>query len=364
MSSAEGSERSESTHSLAGPCAVDSAATRPPITEQILTALKATAIVAGACWALFRYLAHERDANILALDQQRLSLRQAEVVGNFQKLSEEQRVRQLMLTNEQARLSLQTQKLGQELRIEEQRLGNEQSRLELAIQEGQRNLHQRELEASVLLRQQEVEAKRLESEKARYDLKYSTAQRFGREFTLSAQRLSATDRSGFADFEVSHGYAFENTSRADIEVSVVAIDFYIGVAKHVASGPRIASIGAPPDRWNAGSAQPGDVEWAKAGGMAAILGDAFVDIGKEMRVRLAGIPLVPGGPGTGLLTPERLLYYSDTYLVRAPEDAWVLFVTSYCFNRCRDSADMHSDIRWTALRKAEIVDAKQSAPEH
>lgn len=318
--------------------------------EDLLNVVKTISIVVGGCWIAWRYFAHERESTKLATEQQRLALRQSQVVAEFERISAEQRARQLTLGNEQSRLALQVQQSSQQYQLEAQRLGNEQARLALSIQESQRTLRQHELETSVMLQQSDIELKRLEQKKAGHDVEYATAGRFSREFSISAERLDSFGGT-LPEFEVKHGLTFQNISQVDIEISVLIIDYYIGVqAAQVEDRPTIVPLGVPADRWNYGSEQSGRIKWTHIGGIGSILGDAVPDIGPMMY--FDDVKLVPGGPGTGFMKPDQRQVYTDTYIVKAPADAWVLFVTSYCFNRCKRSEDMHSYTNWVSLRRA------------
>ncbi len=303
--------------------------------------IKTIIVAVSAICVVFRYLSHERESALLARDQQRLALSQSRAMATAQKEIEQQRAVQLQLTNEQARLALATQETSQKLRLEEQRITTAVAQFALDVQKSQQQLRQDELRMS-------LELKRLEGRKARHDLAYSTGQRYAKRFQI-ASRPAGPPGAAVRQFRIDHGFEFENLSESDIEVTLVAIDYYVGAASDAADSITVTSIGAPPDRWNAGSDQPGALVWKRAGGTASVLESASVDVTPIVSSTLNGIAVVRGGPGTGYLKPGEDIEYTDTYFVRAPADAYVLFVTSYCFNRCKNDGDFHSYMNWVSL---------------
>jgi hypothetical protein len=270
------------------------------------------AVIVGGAWILFRYL-------------------------NIEHATEAQRLEQLRLSNQQAALTLQTQKASEQLRVDELRLANETARFTLSQQQEQRLLRQKELEISVALHQ-------LEARKVRHEVGYTEQRKFAYRFLIDAHR-----DQGASQYVVNHGFELVNTSQRELEVSVLAIDYFIGTARD-GDTALVTPIGSPQNRWNADSEQGGHVSWKKIGCVASITPAADQQIGKKVRTRLSDCQVVTGGGGTGYLRPSERLEYTDTYHVVAAPDAYVLFVTSYCLDRCKKQEDMQYATKWVSLR--------------
>jgi hypothetical protein len=312
--------------------------------SSVKTSIEIAAIMIGGCWVFFRYMSHEREGAKLALEQQRLATAQASAVAKTQIAAESARLEQVRLSNSQATLAVEFQTKTQSMAIEQQRLATEQGRLVLAVAESQRKLRDQELRQSVKLQEQEITLKKLQALKTAHEVELQGKYRFGRAFKLDGKRLrEISDKIG--EYELIHGFQFENKSETAFEVSLFVIDYYIGTPKRGGDNDdSIMPIGSPADRWNPASMQAGALEWKHVGHAGSVYAEAASSI-KAPWNDIADVKhLTCGGGGTAKLQPTQSLHYDDTYLVRAPRHAYVAFVVSYCFNRCATNEDLYSRV--------------------
>lgn len=310
---------------------------------KILQVVQALGLVAGGCWVMFRYLAHENEAEKLAVEQQRLQYRQSVAVAQTQRQAEDARLREVQLVNEQAALALSVQHKSQDASLAQQRLANEQAHLTLQIGETQRRLRQQELEHAVRLQEQDIELKR-------HNLAYSSRYRFSRSFTLKISKVRDIGEE-FAEYLANYSFEFTNKSQVPFELSLYVLDYYIGVPKQ---GDKLRSlsvqpIGSPLGRWNSGRIQEGAIAWQQVGFVGVMDGAAVGKISPPWNWYIRDLNMTIGGLGVGPLKPEQVLQYSDTYFVRAPRNAYISFILSYCFDRCANYDDAYAHSEWAAL---------------
>ncbi len=317
--------------------------------EKVLPLIQVLGLVVGGCWIMFRYLSHERQAQEIALEQSRLNYQQASAVALTQQQAEEAHLSQLRLGNQQASLALKVQDKAQDLGLEQQRLTNEQARLVLRTNEAQRSLRHEELEKSVQLQQQDIELKRLQQTKATHDIEYSQHYRFSRDFTLTAQKRG--EINNLAEYAATYSFSFENKSEVQFEMSLFVLDIYVGVPKIQDPGATLVQpLGTPTDR-----CEKGAIQWKLVGTTGSILADAFGTIQSPWDGVIGELHLLRGGPGTAVLKPTQTLLYNEDYLVRAPKNAYLAIVMSYCFNRCKNNDDLYSRVNWLSLADAATV---------
>jgi len=323
--------------------------------ENVFHSVQAVAIVVGGCWVVFQYFSHDRDRQGLALEQQRLANIQAEAVAQTSRQAEEARLSQLTLGNKQAETALLAQRKSQELSLEQQRLTNEQASLMLRISETQQRLRREELEQTVRLQQQDIDLKRLQQSKAEHDLSYSSRYRFEDKFKIEHRKVRDVDDT-VGEYEVDHSFDFVNRSEVELEMSLFILDYYIGLpVANQAAGPFVMPLGTPRDRWNPSSQQKGAYFWRRLGSTGAIYAEAIGRIPLPWNVVVDDLELIRGGAGTGVLKTEQRLSYSDAYIVRAPRNAYVAFMMSWCFNRCTNNDDLYSDFSSVQLEGRSIT---------
>jgi len=269
------------------------------------TVAEILAIVIGGCWVFFRYLSHERDAAALALEQQTLAMT-----------------------------------------IEQQRLATDQSRLSLAIAESQRRLRDVELSQNVKLKGQELALGRLQQKKTQQEVVFGGRYRYGRQFDVVATKVRNIDEHT-GEYRISYSSAISNKSTVPFEISLLALDYYVGMAKNVdASTPiYVAPIGTPANRWNGASYAPGALDWKLIGSAGSVLDSAFGNMAQDANRLSDELNLTVGGGGVGVISGDQTFVYDDTFYVRAPTTAYICFVMNYCFERCRTGLDYyyHSD---------------------
>lgn len=328
--------------------------------EAALQTVQAVALIIGGCWVLFHYLAHERALAKTTLQQQQAQLQQALALAETQAESEQARLRQLQLANAQAQLTLSRQSEAQHLSIEQQGLANEQARLTLQIAESQRRLRDEELRRGVELQKQDIELKRLQQQRAEHEIAFDGQYRYGRDFKVTSTKMRDLNDE-YAEYKVEYYAAITNKSTVMFEISLVAIDYFVGVPKPTESDTIfVAPIGAPSNRWNNGSGTSGAIDWRLAGSTGSILSTALGSLPYDAKHVAESVRLAEGGFGVGITRPEQTLANDEIFYVRAPKAAYISLVTNYCFERCRDSADYYYHVDTIPLEEARNITAPVS----
>jgi hypothetical protein len=302
--------------------------------QAILTTLQALAIVAGGCWVLFRYFEHERSA-------------------------EELRAKQLLLQNQSSEIALLTQQTAARLAVEQQTLANLHGSLDLAIATEQRKLRSEELSKAVELQRLDLKLKTLQQTKSTHENNYAGAYRFDQEWILTGTRRERTSGDE-TEYELEYGFNFKNTSEIPFEMSLFVLDYYLGVPDP-SNSAAIAILGTPEDRWNPGSTQPGAIRWRKIGSLGSVYAVAAGSIAYPGSDIIRNEHLRIGGGGVGALKPNQTFQFIDNYLVRAPSRAYIAFVMSYCFNRCKNNDDFYSRADWISLSSLKAPDLRTPA---
>ncbi|HKP76606.1 MAG TPA: hypothetical protein VJT67_13845 [Longimicrobiaceae bacterium] len=302
----------------------------PTTVQAALHALQAAAIVIGGCWVVYRYFSQER---FLAT----LNRRQLEITIADQRQQQRLSAEQLRLTNEQLGLAVADQKEQQRLAAEQLRLANQQARLTLTIGSEQQGLRLRELERLVALHDEDVQLRRAEREKVQHEVSYSGRYRFERQFSLTSRKRRDLG-NGMGEYEVVFSFAFTNKSEVPFEVSVYALDYYLGTPRDISNvaGPTFRRISIPNLRSTSYPRLDDALQWKYMGSLGGMYGDSTHE---PFWTANPPVTLVQNAMGTGVIKSDQTTSYTNTYFVTAPANAYVTFFLSYCFNGCRQDTD-------------------------
>lgn len=292
--------------------------------------------LAAGCWVIFQYLTFQSRSNEISLQQQQLQTRAAQAS-----------LTEVTIRREDLEKSIQLKRQETELKAAEL----EVLQLSKQVQVAQADDRKTELKQSLELKQLEIQASRLNEEKQRLDIDAITNNRFQDTVTITPT-YKRTLNEQFSLFEVNYHIDLKNLSTQTLEVTLWVLDYYIGTLPTDIQRPQafIAPLGLPPVRWGRGQVL-GIREWKKLGSQGFKTESirntlAFPNI---LDVSFSD-PVM-----TGVMNPDQLYFFSQTYLVQAPKDASIGFVASLCFNGCQKDADL-----WTR-RDVEVLPQPSSS---
>lgn len=224
------------------------------------------------------------------------------------------------------------------------------SRLTMDIQTEQRALRQAELTHAIESQRLKLELARLEQRQVAHDLEQDTTYRFSRESSIKVERIDDDRRL----YDVEYSITITNVSDTPFEISFWVLDYYIGTLAPPDDGWSMIRIGLPESRWSPGSMNPGGAKWQRMGTYSAIVDGAWKEIPTPWSDVVRDARPKVGGVLTGVLNPKQSYTFQESYIVRAPVDAFVGFSAQFCFERCKDpKVDLFSNSRYAQLLNQE-----------
>jgi len=319
------------------------------VTQSILAAFQAIALVVGACWVIFRYLGHERESERLVRQQVLLNNEQLIRLAGTQKAIEEARLRQLQLGNKQSELMITVQDEQQRLALATQKVGTAQAQLALETAKAQQQLRRDELDAQVRLAQ-------LDAQKREQEVSYAGEIRFTPTHALTCKKLRDVG-DGLAEYELTYNFRITSQSLKPFDVSFFVIDLYVGLPKESRSLYKTRRLNVPNLR-NATMVPRDDdaVDWKHVNAVGSILQETDLAYGAVERPSWSFFPPVEIGVNTvglGHLRHGEWCSREETYFVVAPRDAYVTAFLAYCLNSCTSEAEGFTGSNFVALLDAE-----------
>lgn len=323
--------------------------------DNLLRFIQALAVIAAGCWVIFQYLSFQRHADTNTLEQQKLAVEQAHITLKTKEEAEATALEQQKLGVQQAQIGLKTQEASDKAALEQRKLAIQQATISLQTQQSQKELRQQELAYSVMLKEQEAELNRQKQQLGKLEIDDKTTYRFTREFDLGVQKIK-DEGDNFAQYEVSMKFSLTNNADPMYEISLFVHDYYVGTPRESPPGSStyLLPTGGPPNRWNPNSGNDGWVKWEKIHSWGSLAGVAEYDLQHMISSLFRDVPFTPG-VGTGDWKKGETMSFLQTYILRAPRNAYFAIEVAVCFNRGAKQEDLYRISRIANLADAEEV---------
>jgi len=235
---------------------------------------------------------------------------------------------------------------------ESKKLANELATLTYETQMSQTELRKRELQQSVLLKDLELKLGKFKNEREAHEVEYHTSYRFSKTAKLIAKKLRDLNKV-YALFEITYDIDIKNESEVPFEISFWILDSYLSQISaeltNLDSKMVVSQFGAPANRWNPGSADHGAVDWERVNSWGAISAEASGHIKSSWEHVSPEVPLLRGGGGTGKWKPGESMSFSEKFLTRARKGSYFGVGANICFNRAEKDEDLYWNFRCVEL---------------
>ncbi len=302
-----------------------------------LERLRFAAVLAGGLWALFIYLAHERDQKQLAIDAQRHSNEQALKLANTE--------------IESKRVSLEQQRLA--LRLSEIAASSERERSQLSLEQQRLAVDQSKSTAKYQLDRERLSTTLMEIERGLKQVELADAQ-YGRILGSNALQIKCLPKKN--SYFVSLDSVVQNTSeKKEVEVSWELRSAYLGTPRERSPQlPYMARINEPPDAYT-NTKSTGPIQWDVVGNVGYI----YPGTKAQSTLTKTAFHFEENGLLTKVIRPRDKAQSTSTYVVHAPAGHWVALVLRLGVDGATSGEGVFRFAQWRILPDCSVGEAAQ-----